>query len=113
MLSWTSSLLSFEASSPPLLEGHLRPLECSALLLKPTQHLLSHQAFLLERSPGLGEGSPLLLKLGLRLLARGLLLTELLLRRGERGGLVRQGRPQPLGLLGLLLDLTLPGPRAL
>jgi hypothetical protein len=39
--------------------------------------------FPLERSPGLNEGSPLLLKLGLRLLARGLLLTELLLRRGE------------------------------
>jgi hypothetical protein len=91
----------------------LRPLERGVLLLKPTQHLLPRQAFLLKCSPGLGEGSPLLLKLGLCLLARGLLLTELLLRRGERGGLVRQGCPQPLGLLGPLLGLTLPGPRPL
>jgi hypothetical protein len=44
---------------------------------------------------------------------RGSLLTELLLRRGERGSLARQGRPQPLDLLGLLLGLTLPGPRPL
>jgi hypothetical protein len=97
----------------PLLEGRLRPLERGALLLEPTQRLLSRQALLLERSPGLGEGSPLLLKLGFRLLVRGLLLTELLLRHGECGGLVRQGRPQPLGLLGLLPGPTLPGPRAL
>jgi hypothetical protein len=66
----------------------------------------------LERSPGLGEGSPLLLK-SFRLLARSLLLTELLLRCGERGSLVHQGRPQPLGFLGLLLGLTLPGLRPL
>jgi hypothetical protein len=91
----------------------LRPLERDTLLLEPTQRLLSRQAFPLERSSILGEGSPLLLKLGLRLLARGSLLTELLLLRGERGSLVHQGRPQPLGLLGLLLGLTLPGPRAL
>jgi hypothetical protein len=91
----------------------LRPLERGALLLKPTQRLLPRQAFPLEHSSGLGEGSPLLLKLGLRLLACGLLLTELILRRGERGGLVRQGRPQPLSLPGLLLSLTLLGLRAL
>jgi hypothetical protein len=97
----------------PLLEGRLRPLERGALLLELTQRLLSCQMFPLERSPILGEGSPLLLKLGLHLLARGLLLTELLLRRGERGGLVRQGCPQPLGLVGLLLSLTLLGPRPL
>jgi hypothetical protein len=97
----------------PLLEGLLRPLEHGELLLEPTQRLLLRQAFPLERSPILGEGSPLLLKLGLRLLVCGLLLTELLLRRGERGSLVRQGRPQPLGLLGLLLGLTLPGSRPL
>jgi hypothetical protein len=42
-----------------------------------------------------------------------LLLTELLLRCGERGGLVRQARPQLLDLLGLLLSQTLPGPRPL
>jgi hypothetical protein len=35
----------------------------------------------------------LLLELGLRLLARGLLLMELPLRRGERGSLACQGRP--------------------
>jgi hypothetical protein len=46
-------------------------------------------------------------------LARGPLLTELLLHCGERDSLVRQGRPQPIGLLGLLLSLTLPGPRPL
>jgi hypothetical protein len=73
----------------PLLEGRLRPLERSALLLEPVKRLLSRQAFPLERSPILDEGSPLLLKLGLRLLARGLLLTQLLLRRSERGSLVR------------------------
>jgi hypothetical protein len=71
----------------------LCPLERGALLLEPNQRLLSRQAFSLERSLILGEGSPLLLKLGLRLLARGSLLTELLLRRGERDSLVRQGRP--------------------
>jgi hypothetical protein len=91
----------------------LRPLERGALLLEPTQHLLPRQAFLLERGPGLGEGSPLLLKLSFRLLARSLLLTELLLRRDECGSLVRQGRPQPLGLLGLLLGLTLRSPHPL
>jgi hypothetical protein len=42
-----------------------------------------------QASPGLGEGSPLQLKLIFRLLARGSLLTELLLRRDERDGLVR------------------------
>jgi hypothetical protein len=42
----------------PLLEGRLRPLERGALLLKPTQRLLSRQAFLLKRSPGLDEGIP-------------------------------------------------------
>jgi hypothetical protein len=108
-LSWTSSLLSFEASSSRCLRVACSPLERGALLLEPTQRLFSHQVFPLERSLGLDEESPLLQKRGLRLLARGLLLMELLLRRGERGGLVRQARPQPLGLLGLLLILTLPG----
>jgi hypothetical protein len=75
MLSWTISPLSFEASSSQLLEGRLCPFELGALLLEPPQCLFSRQAFPLERSPGLGEGSLLLLKLGFRLLARGLLLT--------------------------------------
>jgi hypothetical protein len=42
---------------------------------------------------------PLSLELTFRLLAGGSLLPKLLLYRGERGGLVRQGRLQPLGLL--------------
>jgi hypothetical protein len=82
-------------------------------LLEPTQRLFVRQAFSLERSPGLDEDSPLLLELSIYLLARDLLLTELLLRRDERGGLVRQARPQPLGLLGILLCLTLPVLRSL
>jgi hypothetical protein len=51
-----------------LLEGGLRPLERGALLLKPTQRLLPRQVLPLERSPGFGESSLLLLELGLRLL---------------------------------------------
>jgi hypothetical protein len=54
-----------------------------------------------------------LLELGLRLLARSLLLAELLLRRSERGSLVPHGRPQLLGFLGPLLGLTPPGPHPL
>jgi hypothetical protein len=77
----------------PLLEGRLRPLELSALLLEPTQRIFPRQALPLERSPGLGESGTLLLELGLYLLARSSLLTELLLRRDERDSLVRQGRP--------------------
>jgi hypothetical protein len=58
-----------------LLEGRLCPLERGTLLLEPPQRLFSCQVFSFERSLGLSEGSLLLLKLGLRLLARGLLLT--------------------------------------
>jgi hypothetical protein len=97
----------------PLLEGRLRPLERGTLLLERTQRLFSRQALPLERSLGLGKSSTLLLEPGLRLLARSLLLTELFLHRGERGGLVRQGRPQPLGFLSPLLGLTLLSPRPL
>jgi hypothetical protein len=46
-------------------------------------------ALLLERTPGLDERGPLPLELAFRLLAGGSLLPELLLRHGERGGLVR------------------------
>jgi hypothetical protein len=97
----------------PLLEGVLRPLERGALLLEPTQHLPLRQALPLKHSPGFGESSLLSLELGFRLLTRGSLLTELLLHRGERSTLAHQGRPKPLGLLGLLLGLTLPGLRPL
>jgi hypothetical protein len=82
-----------------LLEGRLRPLERDALLLELTQRLLPRQAPPLKRSPGLDESGLLLLKLAFRLLACDSLLPELLLRHGERGSLVRQGRLQPLGLL--------------
>jgi hypothetical protein len=49
--------------------------------------------------PLLFERGPLPLELAFRLLAGSSLLPELLLRRGERGGLVRQGCLQPLSLL--------------
>jgi hypothetical protein len=62
-------------------------------LLEPTQRLFLRQALPLERSLGLGESSTLLLKLGLRILTRSLLLMELLLCRSERISLVRQGHP--------------------
>jgi hypothetical protein len=77
----------------PLLEGRSHPLEHGALLLELTQCLLPRQSLLLERSPGSDESGPLLLKLAFRLLACDSLLPELLLRRGERGSLVCQGRP--------------------
>jgi hypothetical protein len=53
----------------PLLKGCLHPLERGVLLLEPTLRLFPRQAFSLEGSPGLDEGSPLLLELVLRLLA--------------------------------------------
>jgi hypothetical protein len=68
---------------------------------------------MLEGSPSLSEGGSLLLKLSARLLARIFLPLELLLRRGEGGGLVRQAGPQQLSLLSFLLNLALPGPRPL
>jgi hypothetical protein len=73
----------------PLLEGGLRPLKRGALLLQLTQRLLPRQALPLERGPGLGKSSLLLLKLGLRPLVRDPFLMELLFRRGKRLGLAR------------------------
>jgi hypothetical protein len=96
----------------PLLEGRLCPLKCGALLLEPTL-LFPRQMLALEGGPGLGKGGPLLLELGLRPLACALFLLELLLRRGERGGLVGQAGPQLLRLLGLLFSLALPSSRSL
>jgi hypothetical protein len=63
------------------------------------QCFLPRHALLLERGPGLDECGPLPLKLAFRLLAGGLLLMKLFLRRGERGSLVRQDCLQPLNLL--------------
>jgi hypothetical protein len=83
----------------PLLERDLRPLERGALLLELTQRFLPRQALPLEHSPGLDESGPLLLKLAFCLPACDSLLPEFLLRRGECGSLVRQGRLQPLALL--------------
>jgi hypothetical protein len=53
----------------PLLEVRLCPLKCGALLLEPALGLFPRQMLVLEGSPGLGKGGPLLLELGLRLLA--------------------------------------------
>jgi hypothetical protein len=76
------------------------------------QHFLVRHTPLLECGPSLDESRPLLLKLAFRLLACGSLLPELLLRRGERGSLVRQGCLQPLSLLegrAALLELGVGG----
>jgi hypothetical protein len=59
------------------------------------------------------EGGPLLLELAFRLLMRALLLAKLLLHCGERRDLFLQVGTQLLGLLGLLLCRSLPGPRPL
>jgi hypothetical protein len=82
-------------------------------LLEPTQHLFTRQAFPLEGSPSLDEGSPLPLELVLCLPGRSPLLLELLLCRRERCGLLGHARPQLLRLLGLLLGLALPSVRFL
>jgi hypothetical protein len=97
----------------PLLEGRLRPLKCSMLLLKPALRLFPCQMLALEGDPGLDKGGPLQLELGLRLRARDLFQPELLLRRGERDGLVRQAGPQLLRLFGLIFNLALPRSRSL
>jgi hypothetical protein len=91
----------------PLLERHLHPLECDALLLKEALGLLLCQALTLEGGPSLSKCGLLSLELSLCLLARMLLLLESLLCRREGGSLVCQGGPQLLGLLGLLLGLAL------
>jgi hypothetical protein len=53
-----------------LLEGCPRPLKCGALLLELALRLFQPQTLTLKGGPGLGEGGPVLLELGLRLLAR-------------------------------------------
>jgi hypothetical protein len=97
----------------PLLEGHLCPLKFDPLLLEPALGLFPRQMLTLEGSPDLGKCSPLLLEQSLRLLVCDPFLPELLLRRGERGGLVRQAGPQLLCLPGLLFGLALPSKRSL
>jgi hypothetical protein len=97
----------------PLLEGCLRPLDYDTLPLKEALGLFSCQVLALEGGSSLSKCGPLLLELSLCLLARVSLLPKLLLRRGEGGGLVRQGGPQLLGLLSLPLGLALPSTRSL
>jgi hypothetical protein len=82
-------------------------------LLEPALGLFPHQMLALDGGPGLDKGGSLLLELGLRLLGCDPFLPELLLRRGERGGLVRQASPQLLCLLYLLFGLALPSTRSL
>jgi hypothetical protein len=74
-------------------EGCLRPLECGALLLESTLGLFPPQTLALEGGPSLSKGGPLLLKLSVRLSMRIPLPLKLLLRRGERGGLVCKSSP--------------------
>jgi hypothetical protein len=82
-----------------LLERGTRLLERGALSLELAPSFLARHPLLFERGPGLDERRLLPLELAFRLLAGGSLVPELLLRRGERGGLVRQGCFQPLSLL--------------
>jgi hypothetical protein len=108
-------------------EGYQLPVEPRDVGFPLRQRLLRRLvsgALPLERRPGIGKSSPLLLKLPLDPLAGSTLLPELVLRRGERsdlgveGGLQLVGFPGPLlsrarPLLGLaLLGLRLPEPRA-
>jgi hypothetical protein len=97
----------------PLLECRLCPLECGTLLLESALGFFPRQTLVLEGGLSLSKGGLLLLELSLRLAARILLLLEPLLRRGEGGSLVRQGGPQLLDLLGLLLGLALPSTHSL
>jgi hypothetical protein len=64
----------------------------------------------LEGGLSLLEGRLLLPELPFCLLMCAPLLAKLLLHRGERGDLLLQVGTQLLGLLGLLLSLSLPGP---
>jgi hypothetical protein len=57
-------------------------------LLELALRLFPPQTLALEGGPGLREGGPLQLELGLRLLARDLFLLEPILHRGNHGGLV-------------------------
>jgi hypothetical protein len=97
----------------PLLEGRLRPLECGTLSLKKALSLFLCQLLTLEGGPAFSKCGPLLLELRLRLLERVSLLSELLLRRGEGGGLVRQVGPQLLSLFVLFFGLALPSTHSL
>jgi hypothetical protein len=69
---------------------------------------LASDALLLQRRPGVGEGSLLLLEPPLSPLAGGALLQELLLSGGERRDLGVEGGFQVIDLLGPLLQRARP-----
>jgi hypothetical protein len=92
-------------------EHHQLALELQELrvsALQRFQRRLAGDALLLQRRPGIGKGSPLLLEQPLAPLAGGTLLQELVLRDGERRGLGVKGGLQIIGLLGLLLKRARP-----
>jgi hypothetical protein len=78
----------------PVLQRHLRYLASSALPL--------------QGRPSLGKGGLLLLEPPLGTLTGCALLQELALSGGERRDLGVKGRPQVVGLLGLLLERARP-----
>jgi hypothetical protein len=78
----------------PVLQRHLRRLASSALPL--------------QGRPSFGKGGLLLLEPPLSSLTGGALLQELALSGGERRDLSVKGRPQVVGLLGLLLERARP-----
>jgi hypothetical protein len=92
-------------------EHHQLALELRELSVPPLQrllHRLASDSLLLERRPGVGKGSLLLLELPLSPLADGTLLQEPILRDGERRNLGVEGGLQFVGLLGLLLERAHP-----
>jgi hypothetical protein len=105
-----------------LLEGQLLVCACNAEhnqlalglgergvpLLQRLLRRLTSDALLLQRRPGVGEGSLLLLEPPLSPLAGSALLQELLLSDGERRDLGVEGGLQVIGLLGPLLQRARP-----
>jgi hypothetical protein len=90
---------------------HQLALEFRELSVPPLQRLLRRLAsdtLLLERRPGVGKGSPLLLELPLSPRTGGTLLQEPVLRDGERRNLGVEGGLQIVDLLGLLLERAHP-----
>jgi hypothetical protein len=92
-------------------EHHQLALELRELRVSPLQRFLrrlASDALLLQRRPGVGKGSPILVELPLSPLVGGTLLQELVLRDGERCNLGVEGGLQIVGLLGLLLERARP-----
>jgi hypothetical protein len=92
-------------------EYHQFALEFRGLRVPSLQRLLrrlASDALLLERRPGVGKSSLLLLELPLSPLAGGTFLQEPVLRDGERHNLGIKGGLQFVGLLGLLLGHARP-----